>query len=328
MGRVGQWARIEAPADATAAQPAPVVEPVAGRPRRLKPDDRLVLGSIDAGAHVFQRHTREAVVGSALFLVPAILANLLLATLVFDRFEALADSALALPELIGLADSTTTADTVVAYVAIVTTSLAVALAGGYLAAIHADATFGRPVSMPAALRRTARRLPALGGAWLVGHSWFLLMALIVVNARGGALGGWITLLVPAGVLGSALVLLVSPVIVIEDCSTFAGLRRAVRLARSRFGASVGLVVGAGGVGLALRLGITLLPRLAEATGLVTFGSWGSLLEGLAAQLAQLLTIPVVALATVAYYLQVRIHAEGIDLVLAADRAFDDQRSGR
>ncbi len=81
------------------------------------------------------------------------------------------------------------------------------------------------------------------------------------------------------------------------------------------------------VGLALRFGITFLPRLAEATGLVTFGSWRlALLEGVAGQLAQLLTIPVVGLATVAFYVQLRVHAEGLDLVLAADRAFGRELS--
>lgn len=331
MRGVGQWARIEAPADAPG-EPAAVAGDadapvaVARRAVRLKPDDRLVLGSIDAGAQVLQRHTREAVVGSALFLLPAMVANLLLSTLVFDRFEALSDSALAIPELIGLADSTTTADRTVAYVAMVATSLAVALAGGYLAAISTDAMFGRPVSMRAGLRRTWRHLPALLGAWFVGHVWFLLAALVVVNAHGDALGGWATLLTTVGLVFAALVLLVSPVIVVEECSAGAGLRRAVRLARSRFGAAVGLVLAAGAVGLALRFGITLLPRLAEATGFVTFGSWGGVLESLAAQLAQLLTIPVVALAAAAFYIQVRVQAEGMDLVLAADRAFGARRS--
>ncbi|MFT3853633.1 MAG: hypothetical protein QM733_12965 [Ilumatobacteraceae bacterium] len=214
MGRVGQWARIEAPAaapgePAAAARDARAPGAVARRAVRLKPDDRLVLGSIDAGAHVLQRHTPEAVVGSAVLLLPAIVANLLLSTLVFDRFEALSGSAVAVPEPIGLADSATTADRTVAYVAMVATSLAVALAGGYPAAVYVDATFGRPVSMRAARRRTWRHLP---GAWSVGHVWFFL---------------------------AALVLLVPPAVVVEECGAGVGLRRSVRLARSRFAAAVG-----------------------------------------------------------------------------------------
>ena len=47
---------------------------------------------------------------------------------------------------------------------------------------------------------------------------------------------------------------------------------------------------------------------------MTFGSFGWLFEGVAGQLAQLLTIPLVALATAAFYVQLRVHAEGMDLV--------------
>jgi hypothetical protein len=131
----------------------------------------------------------------------------------------------------------------------------------------------------------------------------------------------LVLLVPAGALAAAFVVVVSPVVMIERRGALVGVRRAVRLAGARFGACLGFVAAAGFVGLALRFGITLLPRLAEATGLVRLGSWGGILEGLAGQLAQLLTIPLIALATVAFYLQLRVHAEGMDLVLAADRAF-------
>src|SRR6185437_1281841 len=108
---------------------------------------------------------------------------------------------------------------------------------------------------------------------------------------------------------------------IEQTGALDGLRRAMRLARARLGACFGFVCAAGTVGLALRFGITFLPRLAESTGLVTFGSLGWLFEGVAGQLAQLLTIPLVALATAAFYVQLRVHTEGMDLVLAADRAF-------
>ena len=324
MGPVGQWAQIEAaPAAPSAVASAP--DPAGGdgdaaRPARLKRDERLVLGSIDAGAHVFQRNAREAVVGTAVFLVPAMVVNVVLSTVLFDRFDSLGDTAPSVPELVGGADAATGADTVLAYVGIVTTAVAVALAGGYLAMLFSDATFGRGVSMGRALRATARRLPALLGAWVIGHVWFLLGALVVVRARGAALAGWLVFLVPAGVFLAAVVVLASPVIAVERLGPWRGLRRAVRLAGYRFGGAVGFVIGAGTVGLALRFGMTLLPRLVEATGLVRLGSWGGLIEGVAGQVAQLLAIPVIGLATAAFYVQLRVHAEGLDLVLAADRA--------
>ena len=178
------------------------------------------------------------------------------------------------------------------------------------------------MSIRRSLGATVRRLPALLGGWVVGHVWFLLAMIGVVRADDGrrsppgcCSAG------PIGLLLVALVVLVSPVIVVERRGVVGGLRRAVRLARSRFGACLGFVIASAVVGLALRFGITFLPRLAESTGLVTFGSYGWLVEGVAGQLAQLLTIPVVALATAAFYIQLRVHAEGMDLVLAADRAF-------
>lgn len=329
MGAVGQWARIEAAP--TAAAPSGASSPAgtgATRPpARLKRDERLILGSIDAGAHVFQRHAREAILGSAVFLVPAIVVNLVLSTVLFDRFESFSDSAVSVPELIGSADAATGADTVLAYVGILTTALAVALAGGYLAALYADVTFGNGASIRRGLRYALRRLPALAAAWVIGHIWFLLGALVVVRARGAALVGWLVVLVPAGIVLAGLVVLVSPAVVIERQGAVGGLRRAVRLARMRFGACCGFVAGAGVIGLWLRFGITALPRLAETTGFITLGSWGGLLEGVAGQVAQLLAIPVVGLATAAFYLQLRVHAEGLDLRLAADRAFPGGSAG-
>lgn len=288
---------------------------------RIKREERLVLGSIDAGAHVFQRHTREAVLGSAVFLVPAIIVNLVVSTVLFDRFDSFGDSIASLPELVGGVDAATGADTVLAYVGIVTTALAAALAGGYLASLYTDHSFANPVSIRRSLGATVRRLPALLGGWVVGHVWFLLAMIGVVRADDGGLAAWLLLGGPIGLLLVALVVLVSPVIVVERRGVVGGLRRAVRLARSRFGACLGFVTASAVVGLALRFGITFLPRLAESTGLVTFGSYGWLVEGVAGQLAQLLTIPVVALATAAFYIQLRVHAEGMDLVLAAERAF-------
>jgi hypothetical protein len=111
MGRVSQWARMEAPsAEPAAGAGAPAARGLA--PARRVPfgrDERIVLGSIDAGAHVFQRITREAVVGSAAFLVPAMVVNLVLSTVLFDRFESLADSVVSVPELIGGVDAATAA---------------------------------------------------------------------------------------------------------------------------------------------------------------------------------------------------------------------------
>jgi hypothetical protein len=46
-----------------------------------------------------------------------------------------------------------------------------------------------------------------------------------------------------------------------------------------------------------------------------------LLQGVTSQLALLVVVPFTAIATAQLYLQFRVHAEGLDIVIAADRAF-------
>jgi hypothetical protein len=93
------------------------------------------------------------------------------------------------------------------------------------------------------------------------------------------------------------------------------------LARSRFGAAFAFVLACGLLGGLLFLFIAQLPALLEQTGLVTFGSFGGVVQGITTQIALLVVIPLSALATAQWYLQVRVVSEGIDLSMAADRAF-------
>jgi hypothetical protein len=327
MGPVSQWAAIEPAVETpTSVGPEPVDGHRGATVTRIKRQDRLVLGSIDEAAHVFQRHTREVVLGSAVFLVPAIVVNLVVSTLLFDRFTSFEHDIVSLPELIGGIDAATGVETLLAYIGIVCTSLATALIGGYLATVFVRVEFGEPVTLRACLRATLRRLPALLGAWLIGHGWMLLVAWAMVAVSGRTLAPWLVLIVPAGFVVVVFALFVSPVVVIERRGSLGAIGRAMGLVRARFGAAILFLCAAGIIGLGLRFGITFLPRLAQATGLVTFGSYGWLVEGVAGQLAQLIATPLVALATVAFYVQLRVHLEGMDITVAADRAFPGSAS--
>ncbi len=321
MGPVSQWAGIESAAETSSVARPDSVAPRRAPAPRIRQQNQIVLGSIDTAAHVLQRHTREVVLGSAVFLLPAIVVNLVVSTLLYDRFETLQDRIVSLPELIGGIDAATGVETLLAYIGIVSTSLAVALIGGYLATVFVRFQFGQPVALGSRLAATLRRLPALFGAWLVGHGWILLVAWGMVSIPGGTIAPWLILLVPAAVVLLTFPLLISPVVVVERCGPFAAVARALRLVRTRFGAALSFVIAAGVIGLGMRFGITFLPRLAQATGFITFGSYGWLVEGVAGQLAQLLATPLVALATVAFYVQLRVHVEGMDIAMAADRAF-------
>jgi hypothetical protein len=155
--------------------------------------------------------------------------------------------------------------------------------------------------------------------WLLTHWWAVLLALLVVSepevAAALAIFG-----VPFLVLCTACVILTGPVVMTEGLGV-SSIGRGYRLARTRFGASFMFVVVCGLLGGLLFGFISELPVLLEQTGLITFGSIGYLVQGVTSQLALLVVIPLSALATAQLYLQLRMSAEGADLVLAADRAF-------
>lgn len=287
----------------------------------LRRQQRPVLGSIDEAGAVLRGHTRSMLLGGAAFLVPVVAMSVGVSALAFDRFESLSDAVVSVPELIGGVEAATGVETVLAYLGIVFTALAAALVGGLATTVSLAHARGERPTTRSALGGTVRRGPALLGAWVVGHSWVLFVALLVTTVRGDALAGWMLLAAPAGGLLAVFTLFVSPVVVAERLGPVAAVTRSARLVRSRFGVAVGLFTATVVLGGGLRLGIATLPRLASETGLVTFGPYGWLAEGIAGQLAQLVAVPFVALATAQGYLQVRMHAEGLDLAVAADTVF-------
>jgi hypothetical protein len=287
----------------------------------LRRHDRVALGVFDAAAHSLQRHGRTVIVGSATLLLPLVALNLFGTIVAFEQYSSL-DSLSASPAavLFGV-DAASGVETLVAYLSIVTTSLIAAIVGGFTSFVVLDDHFGRDPAGHSPLRRTLRASPRLVGGWLVGHCWMVLVALIAVNVSSSALGG---LMIPGSavlVFVVAFTVVVSPTIVAERLRPLAGVRRAVRLARSRFSSAFGLVILTVVFGGGLQAGISALPRLAASTGLIGYGSFGWLVEGIAAQIAVLIVVPLVAMTSVHLYLQLRVHSEGLDLVIAADRAF-------
>ena len=82
------WAEIEStvrPASPPASAPATVAKSKVTI--RLRRTDRLVVGSIDAASHVFQRRARHVVLGSAVLMVPMVGLHLLLTVLAFDQYQ-------------------------------------------------------------------------------------------------------------------------------------------------------------------------------------------------------------------------------------------------
>lgn len=284
-----------------------------------------MIGSIDAAGVMVQRNAREVLIGSAGIILPGVAINLFAATLAFDRYESFSGSVVSVPELLGGARASTGVEEVFWYLGLVINSLAACLVGGYVASLALRWRMGLPVTIRAGYRGLGRRLPALFVAWLLGHCWILLIGWIL-RAFDGA--GRTTLVV----LGSPLLLVmvtmtvtVAPAIVIERLGPVSGLRRAWRLARQSFGPLFGFTVASVIIATVVQYGLAYLPRLAQRTGLITFGRFGWLIEGVAGQVGRLISMPLVAIATAFMYLEMRMSREGMDIVLDADRAFGGQR---
>jgi uncharacterized membrane protein len=317
MAFVSQWAGIEsgastapsvaaASADSTDRKvPARPVEP------RLRRSDHLVLGSIDAAAHVLQRRARVVLVGSAVFMLPMLALNLLLSVLAFNDFEGF-DNLFADRGYVGVESGGV-------LVALIVQSFTAHLVGAYGASLLVTHQMGGEARIAVSVKAVVRRLPMLLLTWLLTHWWAVLMALLVVSepalAAGLAIFG-----IPFIALCTTCVLLTVPVLMTEGTGV-SSIGRGYRLARSRFGAAFAFVLACGLLGGLLFLFIAQLPALLEQTGLVTFGSFGGVVQGITTQIALLVVIPLSALATAQWYLQVRVVSEGIDLSMAADRAF-------
>jgi hypothetical protein len=268
-----------------------------------------------------QANAREVVVGSAWILLPGVALGLAATSLAFDRYQSLKGSTISIPELLGGEKAATGIEELLWYVGLVIGSLGACLVGGYLATLVVQGRTGQPLRVRTAYRALVRRVPALTIAWVLGHCWFPLVALLLANVSGSGIAPLVIFGSPLVLVAVTMTLVVAPAIVIEGLGPIAGLRRSWRLVRTRFGLFFGFTVASVVIGLLVQYGIAYLPRLMQATGLVSFGRFGWLIEGVAGQLGRLISTPLVAAATALVYLEVRMATEGMDIVVEADRAF-------
>ena len=287
---------------------------------RLRRQQRPVLGSLDSAGAVLARHARVVLVGSAAVLLPGLVLNVVATGLAFDRYQSLSGSVTSLPELFGAGRASSGIESVLWYLGTVINSLATALVGGYVTTLVLQRQFALVVSARPALSALVRRLPSLIFAWLIGHSWIVAGAWIIGHASA-----WSGLALFLGApIAFALIVhtaLVSAAIVCEGLGPFAALRRSWQLARRQFSVVSGFVLASAILGLFVQYGITILPKALDAVGLVSFGRFGWVVQGIAAQLGRLISVPLVALATSMLYLEVRMKIEGLDLVIDAERSF-------
>ncbi len=264
---------------------------------------------------MLQRRGRDMLVGSSLLLLPIVALNLWTTTLAFER-----DGSTTL-RAFGGDDVGTGIEDVAAVLVVLFASLAAAVVGFLVATMSIADRFGGRVTLQRALRSTLRRLPAVLTAWAVGHLWLPFFATWSLSGGSDDLVARLVLVVPLATCLATVTLLVVPVMVAEHAGVWRALKRAWRLTRLRFGAAFGFVVSSSLIAAALLAGITYLPALLEVGGFLTFGGYTWLAQGMAAQLAMIVVVPLIALATAELYIEIRLDAEGMDIALDADLAF-------
>lgn len=340
MGVVSDWAGIESGSSPVATQRS---SPGAASPGELSPvgadhrsgvaaerrgrvlrrQQHMVIGSIDAGGQALQRNARVVIVGSALVQLPFVVLNVVLAVLTFRRFEDVDGIFEAMPEVFGSVDGTTGVQTVVRYLNVLTSGLSAALVGGFVTTILINERLGVGNRLRPAFGAWVRRLPALLIAWFVGHAWLFLTAWIDVSVTGeGRFSLYFFGLPIVGAL-SAMVLCVSPVVMAERAGPITALRRSAGLARNGFSGAWTFGAMSFLLGAAVRYGIGAIPLFSGATGLFSFGPYEGAASAVASQVGLLVSVPLVAIATAEWYVQVRIRSEGMDIDLALDQAFAD-----
>jgi hypothetical protein len=312
------WEPLEGD-DTAAARPPAAHRSSPTRRLRLRRSRNPVLAALDGGGDVWQRRGRDMLVGAVILIAPMVALNLWTTVLAFDRLDGSG------PSLPGFNDDATTGiEEVALLLALLLASLTAAVVGIFAATILVGDRFGTTVGLRQALWSTLRLLPVAVAAWVVGHWWLPLVDAWVIGARSDEVGGRLFLALPVALVATSLLLYVGPVIVAERVGPLRALRRSWKLARMRFGSSVGFVASSTVLGALLLVGMASLPALLEWTGFITFGEYTWLANGIAAQLGVIITVPLVALATAQMYLEVRLDAEGMDLTLDTNAAFGDQ----
>lgn len=284
---------------------------------RLRRSNRPTLAALDGGGAILQRRLRDVMLGAAIILVPTVAINLWATVVSFERFDP--DDSL-LPTM-----STDTigagVEDVAAWLGVVFVSAVTAVLGFFAAQILLGERFVNPVPLRQALLATLRRAPAVLALWVLTHWWAPLLSWLMLTGDNDDLGGYVTLYLLAAWFASAFTLLAVPAMVGERLGPVGAAVRAFRLARMRFGSCLGFVLLSTVLGGAFLFGLATLAPLLEVTGFIGFGDFAWLVQGVLVQFGVLLVMPLIALATAQLYLEVRLDAEALDLVIDTDAAF-------
>jgi hypothetical protein len=189
-------------------------------------------------------------------------------------------------------------------------SLVQTLLSAAVAVVVLGERFGSTVSMTTAIKQMLRRSPAL---FVI---WFCVTASVTLG--GCTLAG--------GYVLAAFWFVTVPAFMIEGLGPFKAMGRSWRLGARRFWATLGVSTLSALVGSLVGFAFSFLALLPLAFSLLESSSW--LFAGVAAQVNDLVTIPIAAATAAFTYLDVRIRTEGLDLQVARLDLVDDVAPAR
>jgi hypothetical protein len=172
-------------------------------------------------------------------------------------------------------------------------------AAAAIALVISGAYLGRPVGPGEALRRAGRRFPSLMAAWIAGH---------VIEGVGFAF------CVLPGIAVMTLLVMVSPIVVIENLSFGKAISRSMHLAGRRFWFTLGVILLSALVAQVVSVMLTGAPDvIAAVIGL----HWGWLALAVASAVSALVVTPIAAITATLLYFDARVRTEGYDLEVLA-----------
>jgi len=170
---------------------------------------------------------------------------------------------------------------------------------------------GQPATLTDVLVVSVKRSPLLALGWILVHVLELIGALFTLGLGGIVLAVFVTLTAP--IMGA------------EKVGPIRAIRRSFNLMSGTWfhGAIVFVCAGLGA--LVMRLAIETAPSVIGLE-LLQLPLWA--VAGVADIIASIVVTALVAAVSTVHYLDARVRREGIDLDMAATRAFDESRTGR
>ncbi|HMK11318.1 MAG TPA: hypothetical protein VK461_07040 [Acidimicrobiales bacterium] len=257
-------------------------------------------GLIDEAVHVFKARPRTMIAIAACFTIPVgILVG-------FMQRHVL--GGVALTDLVNDPSTTDAAarndsGAAAALVSVLLPSVLLPFIAAAYAHVVVGIRLGHEIGAGEALRRSIRRWWALLASWVLVHL-----------AEGAA-----SFFAVGGVVVMAFFLVTAPAIALESLGPLKGIGRSWSLTSRRFPAALGIGLASGLVAYALGQALNAVTDLLGLFVGLRVG-WIILAAGRAA--TGLVIVPIVALSTVLFYIDLRVRLEGLDLELAITERFE------